>query len=284
MIQIKDLTFGYTKSKPLFSQMNLSVEGGNIYGLLGKNGAGKTTLLKLAAGLLFPEKGTVSVLGSEAGKRKVSALSGMYYLPEEIYLPRMSGKSYTKIFSPFYPGFSTEQYNRSLEEFELDEGETLTEMSYGQKKKFLLTFGMATNCTLMLFDEPTNGLDIPAKSKFRKLLASNLTDDASYIISTHQVRDVENLIDPVIILHNRKIVFQKNSFQIAQRLSVKLYKEQPAEGVLHAEKVLGGYAVLGERTDEEESHVDIELLFNAVIKNPHSVNRLFSKEAQNAAK
>lgn len=279
MIEIGNLSFSYRKKKDLFSSLNLELEGGCIYGLLGKNGAGKTTLLKLIAGLLFPKEGSVTVFGKESRLRRPDMLSEICFIPEEFYIPSVTTELFRALYAPLYPRFSEEDFARYLKELELDPEENLSSMSYGQKKKFQIAFGLATNCSLFILDEPTNGLDIPSKSQFRKLLASTLTDDRLFLISTHQVRDMQNLIDPIVILDEGEVIFKQDAFEVAQKLTVKVRDIEPdPAAVLYVEKVLGGYASVQENTDGSEVQVDVELLFNAVINNRDKVQGIFTKE------
>jgi len=279
MIQIENCSFAYRKKNNLFSSLNLELEGGSIYGLLGKNGAGKTTLLKLIAGLLFPKEGNITVFGNESRLRLPDMLSEICFIPEEFNIPSVTTELYRALYAPLYPRFSEEDFTRYLKELELDPEENLSSMSYGQKKKFQIAFGLATNCSLFILDEPTNGLDIPSKSQFRKLLASTLTDDRLFLISTHQVRDMQNLIDPIVILDEGEVIFKQDAFQVARKLTVKIQDLEPdPAAVLYVEKVLGGYAAVQENTDGSEVQVDVELLFNAVINNRDKVQGIFTKE------
>ncbi len=280
MVHIQDLCFGYKKKETLFSNLKLSISPGNIYGLLGKNGAGKTTLLKIIAGLLFPQSGSCTVMGINPRERSPRFLEKIYMIPEEFTLPTISIKQYAELYAPFYPAFSREQFGSYLAEFSLEEGKSLASMSYGQKKKFLLAFGLATNAELFLLDEPSNGLDIPSKSQFRKLIASAVTDARSFIISTHQVRDMENLIDPIIILDEGKIIFQQHVYDVSEKLAVHFHKDEPEPGsAIYVEKVVGGYTAVSKNTSgDNDSHVDLEILFNAVISNKETIHALFSKE------
>jgi len=120
---------------------------------------------------------------------------------------------YVDLYAPFYKKFDQNAYTTAINEFALPTDKKLTTLSYGQKKKFLVVFALATNCKLLLLDEPTNGLDIPSKSQFRKLLASMLTENKTFIIATHQVRDLETLIDTVVILDNGKIIFNQPIYE-----------------------------------------------------------------------
>lgn len=279
MITIKDLNFHYKKTKPLFSDLQLNIEPGNICGLLGKNGAGKTTLLKLMAGLLYPKSGNLSINGFNPEKREPSFLSDLYIVPEEFEVPNMKIATFEKIYGAFYPKFSGEQFNTYLQEFELEKKNNLNKLSYGQKKKTLLSFGLATNSSLMILDEPTNGLDIPSKSIFRKLLAGSVTDDKCYIISTHQVRDMINLIDPVIILENGKIIFNATIEEITSKLHFGMhFQESAVADALYAERTPGGYLAVTPNVTGEETEVDLEVLFNAIVSNKKRMEQLFEKE------
>jgi len=279
MVNIKNLSFGYTRKK-LFRNLDFHLAPGNIYGLLGKNGAGKTTLLKLISGLRYPQDGECLVLNYIPQKRAPGLLEEIYFIPEEFFMPSITMGTYEKIYAPFYPRFDRKALAEYMKEFDLDLKEKLTELSYGQKKKFLLAFGLATNCRLFLLDEPTNGLDIPSKSQFRKILASALADDRIILVSTHQVRDMENLIDPIIILDDGQIIFNQYLHNVSRKLVIQMEPEQPGTvDVLYSAKVLGGYAVVKENRSGEESRIDLETLFNAVTTNRDKIHELFSKEA-----
>ena len=275
MIDIKNLSFGYGK-KGLFSELDLFMGPGNICGLLGKNGAGKTTLLKLMAGLLFPQKGNAIIMENTPSRRSPDFLHDLFFLPEIFSLPPVTPEQYEKIYSPFYPNFSNIQYKQYLKEFDLISDEKLSSYSYGQKKKFLISFGLATGCRLMLLDEPTNGLDIPSKSQFRKVLASILTDDQLIIISTHQARDLENLIDSVIILDEGRIIFNHSTEEILNRLKVVYQTEPPdPEKVLLSEQRLDGYMVVMENHLQEATNIDLETIFNTIIQNKSKISQIF---------
>ncbi len=184
MVEIQNLGFAYTKKNPLFRQLNLELLPGNIYGLLGRNGAGKTTLLKVMTGLVFPVSGSCYVVGHETQKRVPGCLEDICFIPEEYHLPSMRIESYVSINAPFYKRFDHEKLIWLLKEFELKEHQKLHQLSFGQKKKFLLAFGLSTSARLLLMDEPTNGLDIPSKSQFRRVLAASVNDDQCVLIST----------------------------------------------------------------------------------------------------
>lgn len=265
MINIQNLSFSYKKQRKLFDGLSIELAKGSITGLLGKNGAGKTTLLKMVAGLLFPHSGSLTVMGHHPGERKPLFLSEVFFVPEEFYLPSTTIHFYIKANSPFYPSFDAALMNRLLSEFELAPDEVIDQMSYGQKKKFLISFALATKCKLLILDEPTNGLDIPSKTLFRKIMAGNLDENQLVVISTHQVKDIETLIDTIIIVDNGNIILHKDIASITQQLQFTNSTVAENEGVLYSEAVPGGYRIIT-RQQSGESQIDIELLFNAVTK------------------
>ena len=264
MVNISNLRFNYgKKQEPLFVNLDCELQAGSIVGLLGKNGAGKTTLLKLMIGLLRPTDGKVRMMGCQPSERQPSMLQDIYFLPEEFHHPGISIKRYVKANSGFYPRFDEEMLRRLISDFELPEGKSLHQLSYGQKKKFLISFGLSTKCRLLVLDEPTNGLDIPSKSIFRKVMAGSLDEDQLVIISTHQVRDVENLIERVLMLEKGKFIMQKNIYDISSTLHFATTTSADGDNVLYREIVPGGYKVITPQTGGHSS-VDIELLFNAI--------------------
>ncbi|MCX7124878.1 MAG: ABC transporter ATP-binding protein, partial [Gammaproteobacteria bacterium] len=227
MINIQNMSFGYDNLDALFKKINLNLKTNNVCGLLGKNGSGKTTLLKLIAGLLFPKIGRCMCDIYDVTKRLPTGLENIYFVPEEFYLPELSAKNYLKLYSPFYRNFDNALFERYTNEFDIDNNKVLTTLSYGQKKKFLISFALATNAKLILFDEPTNGLDIPSKSQFRKLIASSMSEEKLFIISTHQVHDVEKLVDRVVIIDNGEIILNESTIQIANKISFTQQSSEP---------------------------------------------------------
>jgi len=276
MIKIENLSFSYNQKQALFDQLNLTLPSGNIYGLLGKNGAGKSTLLKIISGLLFPKIGSIDVVGFQPKDRYPEFLREIYLITEEFILPSLSTECFVRLYSPFYPRFNHSLFNDYIYEFRLPRAQKLSAMSYGQKKNFLLSFGLATDCKLLILDEPTNGLDIPSKSQFRKIVANAVHEERSFIISTHQVRDMENLIDPIIILDEGKIIFFQDYEQISKKLVVSKQPEIPDnDSVVYYESSLGGYTVVKENTIRKETSMSLELLFNAVVGNKEKINEIF---------
>jgi len=282
MLRIQNLNFHYKKSSFLFDSLNLELAPGNIYGLLGKNGAGKTTLLKLISGLLFPKKGECTYKNFTPRKRDPRFLGDLFFVSDAFYLPDIKASKYAELYSPFYPKFNYTEFNKYLEQFETGKDILLSSLSYGQKKKFLIAFALAANTSLVLLDEPTNGLDIPSKAAFRKILASVTTEDKIIIISTHQVRDMRHLIDPIIILDNGKILLNSSTAGISAKLSMSFRPSEPANGeALYYENTLGGYAILTENKGEEESEVDIEMLANFAVANNGALQKIFETGGAN---
>ena len=274
MIQLKSMSFGYKRNKFLFNDLDLHIHKGNIYGLLGRNGAGKTTLLKLITGLLHPAKGDCLVFDKPAFKRISGVLNNIYFIPEEFILPSVSMNLFIKLHAPFYPGFNKDLLAKYLDEFEIKDNSKLSSLSYGQRKKFLIAFGLAACTQLLILDEPTNGLDIPSKSQFRRIIASSMDEERIILISTHQVRDLSSLLDHIIILENGKSIFNQSTFEISSKLSFIQTRETDKLEVLYEEDILGGHAVMC-RKNSEETEIDLELLFNGVVSNTEKVTNEF---------
>ena len=262
MIDLNYLKFFHRRKEILFDNLCFNLKSGSITGLLGKNGAGKTTLLKLIAGMIFPKDGKVEVMGYNPKKREPNFLKQLYYLPEELYLPNTSVKFYIKANAVFYPNFDYELMDIQMQKFEIPINNRLSKMSYGQKKKFLIAFALATKCKLLILDEPTNGLDIPSKSIFRKMLAGALSEDQLVLISTHQVKDVENLIDRIIILDHGQMIMNREIIDISEKYQFTTVRDTKSIEPLYEESGPIGSRVIVPGNGNSSS-VDIELLFNA---------------------
>ena len=275
MIKINNLNFGYSKHQLLFKNMSMQLSAGHIYGLLGKNGAGKSSLLKNLAGLVYAESGTMDVIGFDPAKRQPALLQQICFIPEEFYLPSIKIDSYVKANAGFYPNFDHSYLTALLAEFDIPVRQKLINMSYGQKKKFIIAFGLATQAKVIIMDEPTNGLDIPSKAQFRKIMASALTEDRCIIISTHQVRDLDNLIDTVIMLDENSVALKASIEEITNKLCFKRVKALD-ETVIYAEPSLSGYNAVVANYHGEDSKLDIELLFNAVLAEKNKLKPIFN--------
>lgn len=276
MVTIENLTFAFKKNQRLFNQLNLRLEKGNTYGLFGLNGAGKTTLLNLISGMLFLDSGDCLIHEAPARERLPKVLSDLFILPEQFELPKMNALRYIDIQAPFYPGFDFETISQIMTEFQIDTGKNLTELSYGQRKKFMIAFALASNASLLLLDEPTNGLDIPSKSQFRKIMAAADLDNRCVVISTHQVRDLNTLIDRVTLLHSGSIIFDQTVESISEKLSFIKLKAGATRSSIYSEEILGGQlAICLKEPDDDESLLDLELLFNGIIQQPEPFKRVF---------
>ncbi|MCC5912770.1 MAG: ABC transporter ATP-binding protein [Balneolaceae bacterium] len=281
MIQIKSLNFSFKKGNPILSDLDMTLQPGRTYGLFGLNGAGKSTLLNLMSGMLFPESGQCEVLGSPTKERLPETMSEIFVVPEQFDLPGITPQEYIDLHAPFYPAFDREEMDRLCEEFVLESGtKLLSEHSLGQRKKFLISFALATNARILLMDEPTNGLDIPSKSRFRKVMASASTEERCTVISTHQVRDLEAMIDRFTVLHMGVVIFDHTIESILETLSiVTTHLPETTESIYH-EEILGGTKVLKAREpDDPDSPIDLEFLFSAVIEKSDKLNPLFQNGA-----
>lgn len=278
MVNIKNVTFSYTKKSKLLTNVSIEFVTGRIHGLLGKNGEGKSTLLKLISGLVFAKQGEIDTLGFNPSKRYPEMLREIYFLPEELPMLTMSIGYYEKVYAPFYPNFSAEQFNSYLKEFDLsDKNQMLNKLSFGQKKKVFIAFGLATNTKLLLMDEPTNGLDIPSKGQFRRMVASAIDENRCLIISTHQVHDLDSLIDSISIMDNHEIVFNYSLEEITRKLYFCVAdRNDKNPNVLYSEDTLRGKYQVCENKTAEDSKLDIELLFNAVLANKNQIVKLFN--------
>lgn len=277
MINIEHLEFSYSKQAKLLSNMSLQIGAGRIHGLLGKNGEGKSTLLKLISGLVFPNQGTIDTMGFVPAKRSPKMLQEIFFLPEELPQITLSIENYEKVYAPFYPKFDSGQFNNYLKEFDIENKKAmLTKLSHGQKKKVFIAFGLATNTQLLLMDEPTNGLDIPSKGQFRRMVASGVDESRCLIISTHQVHDLDSLIDNIIIMEKHEIVFHQTIENISQKLLFRVVdRNDQSENVIYSEDNLRGLYQVCKNTTGEDSKVDIELLFNAVLQKTNQIKSIF---------
>ena len=267
MIEIDNITFRYSGTRRnIFENFSLNLPENNIYGLLGKNGIGKSTMLYLISGLLRPNAGQITVDGHDTRQRTIDMLSEMFIVPEEFELPDTTLDDYVRINQPFYPRFSRDVLVSCLKDFELSPTLRLGSLSMGQKKKVFMSFALATNTRLLLMDEPTNGLDIPSKSQFRRVVANNMADDRTLIISTHQVHDVESLLDHVVIFDRQGIALDASMAEVCDRYVFENCRPgEDLSDAIYKETSLQGASVVAPRRDREETPVNLELLFNAAV-------------------
>jgi ABC-2 type transport system ATP-binding protein len=274
MIDIKNFSFSYTKTQ-VFDNINLQFQKGAIYGLLGENGVGKTTLLKAISGLLKPTAGSCTVDEQVSFDRQPEFLQNIFLLPDEVPLPdSATPEKFFNDLAPFYPKQSGEMLQHLAGELKVDISRKFKEMSFGQQKKSLLACAMALNTDYLLLDEPTNGLDIPSKADFRRILSERVGEEQTIIISTHQVKDVENMIDPIIIISNNSVLLDASVEKITEKFYFE-YGGQQRPDALYSEMMPGGFLNVLVNNGMGESQLNIEGLFNAVLRNSAMIKNLF---------
>ena len=276
MIRINNITFSYRrKADDVLTNLSLSIEPGAIYGLLGLNGEGKSTLLHLMAGVLTPNAGNITIDDVDVRLRRPSTLSKLFIVPEEFSLPEISLENYVRINAPLYPNFNRDDMERYLKEFGLNSNINLKGLSMGQKKKVFISFALAANTPVMLMDEPTNGLDIPGKSTFRKVISMAASDDRTIIISTHQVRDIDKLLDHIIVMFNHKLLLNESISEISRRLAfVESNDAELVEKALYCQSSVAGKSLV--LPNDDDSEVNLETLFNLAIEKPEVITQLFN--------
>ena len=272
MIQTKDLNYGYQKFQPVLKKISLNLPEGHIYGLLGKNGVGKSTLLKVLTGALLGE-GEYKVGGYDPRDRKGEMQEQIRLVPENEAIFENTILELAKVTAPLYPTFNQELLENALKEFEVPTDKKLTLMSLGQQKKALISLSLACNTPYLFMDEPTNGMDIPSKSSFRRIVASSVNENSTVLISTHQVDDLEGLIDYVVILENDGVLLSASLQEIGQKLCFGVAEE--GDEVLYSEPTLRGPWSVMINKSGEEMPVDIKILFSAVVKNPARFKEIF---------
>lgn len=277
MLQVENISFSYRRGKKeVLSDFSFSLEKGRVYGLLGKNGAGKSTLLYLMSGLLTPKCGRVMYHDIDVRRRLPATLQDMFLVPEEFELPSISLGSYVEMNSHFYPRFSKEDMMRYLYYFDMDQDVNLGTLSMGQKKKVFMSFALATNTSLLIMDEPTNGLDIPGKSQFRKFIASGMTEDKTIVISTHQVRDVDKVLDHVVIMDNSCVLLDESTARICNKfLFVESDDRELVKTALYSIPSIQGNLLMLPNMNDDESEINLELLFGAVLTLPEKIKGMF---------
>ena len=274
MITLKDLSFSYGKHKVL-GNVSMTLEKGKIYGLMGENGVGKSTLLKILSGLLKPEGGECTVFGEVPYSRNPSFLQDVYYLPEDFMGENVVVEKYALQVGEFYSNFSPDKFRRILGEFGVDGKAKFNKLSLGQQKKAIISLALSLGTGVLLMDEPSNGLDIPSKALLRRLIAENASDEQLIIISTHQVKDLENLIDPIIIMDREGIVMNASIAEITEKLSFSI-EPQKDLGALYCQQDLRGYYTVRQNFTGIETPVDLEVLFNCALGNKALFKDMFN--------
>lgn len=265
MISIDNVSFGYGQKEPVIRDLTVEVGNGRIYGLFGKNGSGKTTLLKLMSGLLFARRGSIRADGRDVSKRQVETLRNIFFMQAEFRFGRTSLEKFINLHKPFYPAFSMDILEDCLTESGMSMNtEKLDTLSTGEKKKVLFSLALASGSEYLLLDEPMNGMDIPSRGIFRKLLLKHLGEDRTAVISTHIASDMENILSDIMILSDEGKMFSRTLEEISEKYCFGYAVS--GEGALYAEPCAGGYRVVSERKGGSPTEIMTELLFNAVTK------------------
>jgi len=265
MIEIKNVSFHYKKGKDILNDINTTLAPGQVYGLFGLNGCGKTTLLKLISSSIYAKSGILKVGDYMVSERQRELLSDLYLVTDEVDLPNWKITDILRVYSPLYPKFDRNYFDEILNKFQVAGQARIKDLSYGQRKKVNIAFALASNVSLLLMDEPTNGLDIPSKTQFRKLIISHLDSEKTIIISTHQTRDVQNLIDHMLVIKENKLILDASIFELSQHFS---FKQGNYPEALYAESNYNGTLSLVPNSDNEDTPFDIEIFFNALHENP----------------
>ena len=277
MIKLSNVNFSYRDG--LFNNLTLTLHSG-IYGLLGKNGAGKSTLLKLISGVVFPQSGEMSVLGYNSSFRDKKMLQEILLVTEDNIKQELTGKIYFEIYSRFYPRFDIDKFWQIIDEFDINLTIRLSNLSEGNRKKFFIAFALSSNCKIIMLDEPTNGLDIMSKAIFRKLISSTINEDSLIIISSHHVKDLANLIDPIIILDNGKVILNNSVLEIENKIVFLTGSKLPEnQTILYSNNESDGihYATMRNNENQFGTQIDLEVLFHVVIKHPQLIRDIFGE-------
>ena len=277
MIEIRNLNFHYSRKKEVYKNLNLKLEEGTVAALLGMNGAGKTTLLNLIAGFLIPKDGKCMVKRNESSKRVPEMLQDLFMVSDISEFPSTTITKFCLMYCDFYPTFDHELFQHCIAEFNLSPEQSLKRLSHGEKRKVMLSFALATRCKVLLFDEPTNGLDIPSKASFRKLIASSTDEKQTILLATHQVRDLANIVDRVIIEHRGEIILNETTDRISEKLLFGTQSENiNPEDLIFLHKGIASNEFVAINRNGNSGLLDIELLFNAAVSEPAKLSSVFN--------
>ena len=275
MIKIENLAFSYGQT-PVLNNISMTLEDGKIYGLLGENGVGKTTLLSLLAGLKKAKTGSIGIDGENPYSRRPDILGDQHFLTDEPAPQNEEAQKWARMNGKFWPRYNHGQFLQIMAELENDPAKKMNRMSAGQLKKTHIAFALACNVKHLYMDEPTNGLDIPSKTSFRSAVMKHTREDAVIVISTHQVRDLENIIDPIIILDRQDVLMNASIEEITSKLYFDYGKELHPDSY-YSEQLPGGFIQVRPNREGIESKVNIEALFNAVHKQKEAMKALFTR-------
>lgn len=264
MIELQNLSYSYTRLHKALDGVSLSIDNGLCL-LLGENGAGKTTLLGVISGELLAEDGSATFDGEDIGKRLPSTMNRIFFLPDNFRVPFRNIAEMARCHAPFYPDFDSSMLMENLKAFGLDGKERLKDLSLGMRQKTFIAYALALRPSLLLLDEPANGLDIDSKKEFRRMVSRCTSEDQTVIISTHTVADLEVLYDSVAILHKGRTRVSLRTEEISRRLAF-VTSATEVEGALYQERDSGVYRAIVETPAPYSTAVNFELLYSALMK------------------
>ncbi len=216
LIECRNLTKCYTSGKPAVTELNLTLESGHIYGLLGPNGSGKTTLIKMINGLLIPTSGEVLIEDKAPGPESKKIIS---YLPERTYLEvQKTVEDLVYFFADFYEDFEVERAWDMLKKLDIERTARVKTLSKGTREKIQLILVMSRRAKLYILDEPIAGVDPAARDYIIRTIINNYDPEAAVLICTHLISDIENILDDVIFLKYGKIVLKAGADEIRQKV------------------------------------------------------------------
>ena len=294
MIEINNLSLGFVKSngihstrvnleavKPVLENLSLTIEPGHVYGLIGRNGAGKTSLMNCITGILtFKRKHQPIYLdGVKLNVNNPNDHAKLFYVTDTISSIHILADAFANTLACFYPNFSVESYKANMEMFHMNRNVFLDELSLGEKKSVFLSYAFASGAPYIIMDEPTNGLDITSRKVFRKLIASCMTPDRAIVISTHHINEISSLLDHILILDKRHLVFDRSVMETGSVLSfIESDDEDLRQQALYSMKSAYGNRMILPNTGGTDSEIDYELLFEAVLENGKAINELFENK------
>lgn len=263
MIELEKVTFTYRSSKsPALSDMTAKV-GSGLYLLAGENGAGKTTLLHVIAGLARPQSGLSEINSHPSLTNNPSEMSDVFLLEDYMNFPGKTIRDFKKLHSRFYPNFSEEKFEENLKAFGQTGNELMSSHSLGNLKKSQLSYVLALGVKVLLLDEPTNALDIEGRETLRKLIATNISENQTIIVSTHTVSDLENLFDGAMIMQKSKLLFVGTEDDVAEKLAFEYSIHQDPDS-LYSENIGGRYLNIYPSDGHEETRVNWKALYMAL--------------------
>lgn len=281
MIDVDNIRYKYGAHKPyVLKNFSMNISEPGVYGLLGPNGAGKSTLLYLITGVLRATQGEVKLMGHDSGKRYAEVLSRVFMVPEEVALPSIKLGRYTALMARLYPQFNQLLLADCLQMFGMDADDIdLGGLSMGQKKKVIISLAIASGTPLLLMDEPTNGLDIQAKAVFRQIIAKYVSEERVLVISTHQVRDLECLLDHIMIMSSQRVLLNTRIYDIQQRLRFEhnVGAAEAADALVTLPTAAGADAMyVNDDPEADLTDVNLELLFDYTLRKPEEIEKLFN--------